>query len=307
MGGYGLFSRKKAKRAAVLCYHGVTRRSPNELREVPNSFLHIPVHLFEAQIRFIEKFFNPITLDLLVDAMEGKSLLPDRSVLVTFDDGYKSVHQLAKPILEKYSIKPSVFVTAPGGSALEMMWPDRVFCYFQKLGQKDRDIYQTIEGMKELGNEQRKAALEEILQKTSVSLDSLPEECRIMSEEDVRDLSKSGFDIGSHSSTHPILSKMSADEQSEEIAQSKVRLEKITGKPVEAFAYPNGRVQDFNEDTVRILKEKGYRTAFTTVEGYSSPDSDPYRLRRFFVMGNLPTYEFCHRMTMSWPSKYRVV
>ncbi|WP_246320961.1 polysaccharide deacetylase family protein [Paenibacillus germinis] len=96
----------------------------------------------------------------------------------------------------------------------------------------------------------------------------------------VQELSAAGWDIAPHSMTHPHLPQLSIEQQREEITESRRRIEHALGKSADVFAYPFG---EYNEDTLKILKEEAFRYAFTTKEGYATPNQSPYELSRIVV------------------------
>lgn len=88
---------------------------------------------------------------------------------------------------------------------------------------------------------------------------------------DVEALAEAGVTIGSHAMTHRSLGKMSLDEAYQETVMSREAeaIEKNLGVQVTAFAYPFGTLADFNNSTTQILKESGYKLAFTSQHGAS--------------------------------------
>lgn len=83
-----------------------------------------------------------------------------------------------------------------------------------------------------------------------------------MSAETVKGLLEQGLvSVGSHSSTHPFLSKMTEDQIRPELLSSREDLEEMLGVPVQDFAYPYG---DYDQRVAQIVEESGYRLAFTT-------------------------------------------
>lgn len=98
----------------------------------------------------------------------------------------------------------------------------------------------------------------------------------------VQELSAAGWDIAPHGLTHPHLPQLSIEQQREEITESRRSIEQALGKSADVFAYPFG---EYNEDTLKILKEAAYRYAFTTKEGYASSNQSPYELSRIVVHG----------------------
>ncbi len=98
--------------------------------------------------------------------------------------------------------------------------------------------------------------------------------------DEVREMARGGIDFGAHTLDHPILKYVSAEEARRQIRGSRERIEQELGTRVTTFAYPNGRAEDFDESTKRILKEEGFTCAVTTVGGANDASTDPFALRR---------------------------
>ena len=88
------------------------------------------------------------------------------------------------------------------------------------------------------------------------------------------------IEVGSHTATHPLLSTLPAASQRDEILRSKAKLEKMLGISVRSFAYPHG---DFNEDTVRIVREAGFTCACSSLVDMVHPRTDRFQLPRMVV------------------------
>ncbi len=108
--------------------------------------------------------------------------------------------------------------------------------------------------------------------------DSNPEP--LFSASQLRELAAAGMEIGSHSCSHPDLSRESPDKVVRELVESRKTLEDLLGQEITSFAYPYGF---FNEDTVRLTAECGYKTACTARAGWHKSDQDPMTLRRVTV------------------------
>ncbi|HXR08135.1 MAG TPA: polysaccharide deacetylase family protein [Candidatus Acidoferrum sp.] len=102
----------------------------------------------------------------------------------------------------------------------------------------------------------------------------------LMDAAQVREWLRAGHRIGSHSLSHPRLTRLSLRDALEEIAGSKKKLEDTFGVAVEDFSYPFG---DWNEAVRDLVMEAGYRTACTTDYGVNSPATSPLVLRRIAV------------------------
>ncbi|MCJ8012976.1 polysaccharide deacetylase family protein [Paenibacillus sp. KQZ6P-2] len=106
---------------------------------------------------------------------------------------------------------------------------------------------------------------------------------------ELSELQKAGWDIMSHTRTHPDLSLMSSKDQTDEIAGSKQAIESHMHEKVNAMAYPYGLR---SKDTVEIAKKCGYEYAFTFEDGWTSSVQNPLLLKRIIVSGteDLPTF-----------------
>lgn len=94
-------------------------------------------------------------------------------------------------------------------------------------------------------------------------------------EEEVRVLAKD-FEIGGHTTTHPADMKLLTKEQQiDEVLGNKEILEKIIGKRIEWFCYPRGR---YNDITIEVVKEVGYKYARTTKVLCTEQPIDNYRI-----------------------------
>lgn len=92
---------------------------------------------------------------------------------------------------------------------------------------------------------------------------------RVMSCEQVRQLPSHLVTIGSHSLTHPHLSKLPSPEARREICDSRVQLRNMLGKEIELFSFPYG---DFNHDLIGHCREAGYKRVFTTLPYLAGSD-----------------------------------
>lgn len=101
---------------------------------------------------------------------------------------------------------------------------------------------------------------------------------RTLAWSQVRELDAAGVEIGSHSFSHPWLTRLSDRELAREITDSRHLLEDRLGKAVTSFAYPYG---DFDARVIDAVRNGGYRCAFTTRHIYVSNDMDRFTIPRF--------------------------
>lgn len=111
---------------------------------------------------------------------------------------------------------------------------------------------------------------------------------------EVKELDQEGWDIESHTLTHPDLTKISPNLLKEELVDSKAILEKELGKPIQFFAYPSGR---HNDNVVQDVKNAGYLMAFSTLKGWTEKDMNPFLIHRIYCYASMGLTEFSRRVT----------
>jgi peptidoglycan/xylan/chitin deacetylase (PgdA/CDA1 family) len=100
----------------------------------------------------------------------------------------------------------------------------------------------------------------------------------MMDPAQVREWLAAGHDIGSHTLTHPYLTRIPPATAREEITASRKKLEDTFGRSIDHFCYPYG---DWNEAVRDLVAEAGYKTACTTDRGVNTASDSPWALRRF--------------------------
>jgi len=99
----------------------------------------------------------------------------------------------------------------------------------------------------------------------------------------IREMSQSGIDFGSHTVSHNSLRKLSRKEIQYELAYSKTRLESELGKPIKGFAFPYGTFRDISPAIEPLIAELGFSWAVTSISGVNKFFSNPYRLHRTVI------------------------
>ena len=94
-------------RIPILMYHSISD-------ENPENNLMVPPAMFEEQMAWLEENgFTAMDLDQAVEAMET-GVVPEKPVVITFDDGYMDNYTSAFPILKKHNLKATFFVITDG-------------------------------------------------------------------------------------------------------------------------------------------------------------------------------------------------
>ncbi|MCY9661945.1 polysaccharide deacetylase family protein [Paenibacillus chondroitinus] len=98
----------------------------------------------------------------------------------------------------------------------------------------------------------------------------------------IKKMQAGGWDIQPHGMSHPHLPKLTADEQAYEIVEARKQIEEHLGTKADIFCYPYG---ERNKTTLKLLKQHGFRYAFTIDQGYATNEQSPFLLKRLFVNG----------------------
>lgn len=284
-----VFNAHQKQRLSILIYHRVLPvRDPMRPGEPT-------VGEFDTQMRILRQYFHPMPLLEAVDRLQAGTL-PDSAVCVTFDDGYADNEVHAMPVLVKYGIPATVFVSTGflnGGR----MWNDTVIevirgCNDSVLDLRELDLGQyPLSAMK-----QRREAVDSILRQIKhldpgarIALvneiakhgQQLPDDL-MLTDAQVQSLARNDISIGAHTVNHPILSSVTGNVARSEIQDSKRYLETLLQEPVDLFAYPNGRPElDYGIEHRNLIKESGFKAAVSTHWGVGTSQSDRYQLPRF--------------------------
>jgi peptidoglycan/xylan/chitin deacetylase (PgdA/CDA1 family)/ribosomal protein S18 acetylase RimI-like enzyme len=229
---------------------------------------------FEKQVRYFEKDFRKLTDFNLAEALGGRP-----AYFLTFDDGYKDNFDIALPVIVKLAI-PSIFFIVTGAIGTDgLLWYDSVRLRYEQKRPRGRWAASRLKRAckKKLARLKLTPGTEgQWMRQGSPETSSR----LMMNWDEVRGADSAGVLIGAHTDTHPIMSLLSSESQREEIRTSIETIKQRTDRSPEFFSYPEGRADSFNEETVRILKERGVRFAVTTEDGVNELEDLPYCLRR---------------------------
>lgn len=270
---------------AVLCYHSL--RGDDE-RALPFNELHVTRTTFEQHCELLATHCHPISLADLREARNGTRALPPRAVLVTFDDGYRAVFDLALPILERYKV-PAVVFCCPGPMMGGMhFWFDAVY--------RTAGEFAVLQA--------RSAPVAEWAE--LVTANQLPasqaDAHRPLTIDELKQLAASPLiEIGGHTLTHPTLALLPCEEQRREVEDCRFALETMVGSPIAAFAYPYGvATHDYSAETVSVVRAAGFELGFTTEQSFAALDCPAFEIPRFVMLDAIDGVELAHRLAYSW-------
>lgn len=231
----------------------------------------------ERNFTYLKRHYNIISLPDYLQAVQTKSKLPHKALIITFDDGHVSNHALL-PVLQRMEIPITIFLCS------EIVGTQRHFWF-----RHSEEMKPQVEALKRLPNKER-------LQKLAAfgfSQESEYGDRQALNTNEIEEM-KSVVDFQSHTCFHPILPQCNETEAQHEIIDSKQQLEERYGLKVNTLSYPNG---DYSERDIRLAKEAGYSCGITVDSGYNSLHSDLFRLKRFSVNDARSTTELMVKAT----------
>ncbi len=267
----------------ILNYHRIGDRYATEFDE---GMFAATAEGLEEQVKYLRKKYSVITLDEAVDLVVSNKGFRGVAVLITFDDGYADNYHRAFPVLHSLGVQGTFFLVSSYLSQPVVPWWEKIAYWVRNCPKETLRIAYPEPAEFFLPPGRRSAVINQVLHffkspKTTDGarfLAELEQECAVrkpfrsdsrlfMTWEMAAEMARAGMGIGSHTKSHPILSKLSRADQLKEVKESRELLSSRLGVPIQALAYPVGARTSFNQDTVSALREAGYRAAFSYYGG----------------------------------------
>lgn len=219
---------------AVLAYHGVEDRA-----------------CFARHLDHLAAHHTVVSLDQVLAALNGGDL-PPCPVLITFDDGERSVLTDGLPELEARSMPSVLFAIAGLVGSTDPFWWYEAEELVRRGGASETlrgasDPAAAVATMKRIPDAARLATLDELRLSAGGAAHTQPQ----LTPNELSELDRRGMAVENHSWSHPLLDMCSDEKIAHEVEAAADRLEDILGRPVRAFAYPNGNVDERVAATVR--------------------------------------------------------
>jgi peptidoglycan/xylan/chitin deacetylase (PgdA/CDA1 family) len=260
--------RQEEGQAVILMYHSISSGRPDPWD------LCVAPELFAEQAQLMQDRYRVVSLaELRHGLADGEPL--SRSVVVTFDDGYRDNLLVAKPILEEHGLPATVFVATGYVGSNRDFWWDELESFCAAAGVASRELWLELTGLTQQERVERLDALWAAIDVPRLE-SSLP-----LSTGELERLGDGGLvGFGAHTVTHPHLSSLPLPAQRQEIEASKEFLAEIAGGPIKDFSYPHG---DFSQSTLGLVQSAGFETACTTRSTPVTRKMSPFELPRIQV------------------------
>lgn len=282
--------RRQEATGRIFCYHRVND-------DADPFFPSMPVATFEMQMRFVTRHHKVVSLNDLIVHLESGS--PETVLAVTFDDGYRDNYQNAFPILERYGVPATIFLTTGCLDSGRAPWFEDLAAAVKATSREYLDVeidiprrlwmrtpeerlqshHTLLALLRQLSNDDRETQLAVLLENLGRS-DVTQRRDVMLTWDQVRHMKQHRVDFGGHTVTHPFLSRLPPPQVAWEISECKRRIESELQASVNHFAYPNGRGDDFLPSTKDAILASGYLAAVTTEWGLNYASTDRLELRR---------------------------
>ena len=314
----------------ALTYHSVVEAEATVRERHPLVYRNaVDAERFEAHMRHLRRHYCLLDGDALRAVLDGDEL-PERAVVVTFDDALLNNVTVALPILRDLDVPaffflPTGFVEAASEGRRRLHWSEDLVARLSLRSAEHPEpwagvathlptlnvdvsslsvrqaILRVVDHLKSLSHARRTDrvnALRETLD--DFDPDRFPADAAghsildTMSWTQARRAASEGITLGSHTVNHEILSRLPDDEAAAEIAESRRHIDEQTSASADLLAYPNGRPRDFTSTHQDLLAQAGYRGAFTQISGFNDASTHALALRRINVSENHDLSAFCY-------------
>jgi peptidoglycan/xylan/chitin deacetylase (PgdA/CDA1 family) len=264
---------------------------------------------FENHLKYIRQRYRVVSLSDATTLLSDLGKLPPRTAVITIDDGYRDVYTVALPILRKYEMPATLFVVSDFLDRKIWLWTDKArFLLLQtqktlvefesehevhhyKLSDRNSRLSAAASinlHLKKMPDAKKEFAIKDLGEALKVEIPGVPPaDFEALTWDELAELESSRIEAGSHTVTHPVLTRVNRERVRLELRNSKTRLESVLNHKVSSFCYPNGATNDEVTGEVRLA---GYECAVTATHGFNQYKPDPLLLSRIAAENDLPHF-----------------
>jgi peptidoglycan/xylan/chitin deacetylase (PgdA/CDA1 family) len=293
----------------ILAYHRILDEEESSF-PFDQEVISATTDAFFRQMKFVRDNFDVISFRDLESYEEQRRPWPKRGLIITFDDGYRDNYTNAYPILKGLGLTATIFLTAGHIGAKELFWWDLVAYCIKRSERASIDLPQiasqpmplnsgdarnvvireVLSWLKEISENCRRTFVSQLAQVTGVSPPNHETESMHLNWTEVSEMASFGFEFGSHTLTHPILTNVSEEQLVVEIGQAKTMIEQRLKQKIIAFSYPVGR---FDERVETAVSDQGFQFAVSYQDNAAyQTNFERYQLPRIHVERKQSLSEF---------------
>lgn len=274
---FRFISKKKMGNAIIFCYHRILPQHKIDKINLPDRGLVTSLENFEQQLKFFSEKYNCVSLDNLIT---NKKIDKKFKVCLTFDDGYKDNLDYALPLIEKYQIPTTIFITSRflddevylwwyelwdiinRKRKINFQWKKNKYLFYTETSTKKIFCYKKISNLFISENILNQNKLLEIISDTKKRKNY---KNIFITKDNLSELSKNPLiTIGNHSYNHLSFSKLNSRKIREEIELSIKFFNQYVDK-IDHFAYPYGQLSDISEISRDLIKSYGFKSISTSI------------------------------------------
>ena len=247
------FIKKLYPPACLLPYHHIV--SNEDVLHIKYLYNYKNVAQFKNDLEILLKNFKPISTNDLIQHIRKNNQLPKNTFLLTFDDGFREVHDVVAPLLEAKGIPAIFFINPAFINNKKLFYRNKASLLIHELlknknnidisqefgklpGSPENTIEELIGLVKKLNNTDE-TLMNNLAQKVSLSFeDYLEQKKPFLTTEQLISLDKRGFTIGAHSWDHPYFDQISIEDQLEQTVSSCRFVKEITKQEHVTFSFP---------------------------------------------------------------------
>jgi peptidoglycan/xylan/chitin deacetylase (PgdA/CDA1 family) len=267
---FGL-QRRLAPTPVLLPYYHMVSDVP--VPHFDHVFPHYPnVRQFEAHIDLFLRRCVPVDLKSIVDHLDGVRPLPDRAFHLSFDDGYREMHDVVMPILRRKGVTATFFLNTVSLDNRKFMFYNKMSAAMDRL--RPGDPLRAQIARLAFGDD---ASLDTLCREAGLDdADYLARAAPYLSDVQVRTMMSPGFTIGSHSIDHAPFAALPLEQQLRETLDCQAELNRRFAPDHAAFAFPGGD-GGVSKEFFRALEGK---IAVTFAGSHGFAEDEPRHLQR---------------------------
>ena len=285
----------------ILAYHRVMPTDALESYPFDPELISATPSQFDTQMRYVREHLHPVSLQDVIAQIEQRTPLPPSAVAVTFDDGFADTYRYAFPVLRRYQIPATIFVSTGYVDSGEPFWFELASYLVYRVpphslepqdgirlptGNSWTDRTASLRRLhsilKDLPNSTRLKVLDTWAHQYSSELThGASRHSGPISWPQITEMAASGIRFGSHTVTHPNLTRVTNEDLNRELTESKYVLESKLQQPIDSIAYPIGTPSAFNSKVLHAAHAHKFKLGLTYVSGANLfPIQSPLQLRR---------------------------